>query len=118
MREPGFRFPTADATLLRSNFERKLSLWKAILESGVGRALDGFIQIHGDEEITAKIFEQFKTVCDTDPAVKKALFHHSLPIEIVNPDSGWFSVLIINNNTTLRKFFSSAYCNMNSWFQL
>lgn len=119
MSEPDFRLTPEDATLLRQDFANKLVLWKAVLESGVGAELNYFLEEYGDSDLTPEIFAKFKSFYETNTKIQAMRSGRpDLPLEIIDPESGWFSVLIVNKQTKLREFIRSAYGNMNSWFLL
>ncbi len=119
MRAEGFRLSKEDANLLRQDFATKLILWKAVLESGVGAVLSSFLYEYGNLELTPEIFAKFKSFYENNAEIRDLrLGRADLPLEIIDPNSGWFAVLLINKKTKLREFVSSAYSNINSWFEL
>ncbi|HLD31251.1 MAG TPA: hypothetical protein VJB41_03620 [Patescibacteria group bacterium] len=123
MHEKNFRVDSADAELLKEDFKGKLRLWKSFLESHEGRELDEFIKEHGEEKITQELFTELREVCENNTKIKDEWFlgrkdSPVLPLEIIDPSSGWFGVLIINKQTRLKDFISSAYSNMDAWFVL
>ena len=122
MHEPNFCLESPDSKLLKRDFQDKLIAWKGFFESSAGRKMNTFFQEHRETEFTSEFFAEFVQACEAVPEVRKAYFggsaHHPLPIEIINPDSGWFAVLIINKQKTFGQFLGSACSNMNSWFVL
>lgn len=115
MFEPEFHLELKDTKLLRSDFQYKLMAWKGFFESG-GRKLDTFFQDNRDRTFSKEFFAEFMSACHAVPEIEENL--ESLPVDIINPDSGWFAVLIINKQDTFGKFLGSACSNMNSWFVL
>lgn len=115
MRDESFRFTPEQIESLKNDFYNKLTQWKAILEGGFGLVAQNFISEHGDKEITSDIFLKFKRLYETSLTGNE---RRRLPLEIIDPTSGCFSVCILNKVTTLREFTSAAYSNMNSWFVL
>lgn len=122
MHEPGFHLQLSDAKLLRRDFEDKLIAWKAFFESSSGSKLNTFFQQNRNRQFTPDFFAEFVEACESVPEIKRDFFDESpyqhLPVEIINPESGWFAVLIINKQDTFGKFLSSAVSNMNSWLVL
>lgn len=122
MHEPNFHVSREDAELLRPDFALKLARWKFFLESSTGQKIADFCRKYGDEEITVDLFTRLKADCDADLDVQELRsgkeHRPSLPLEIINPNSGWYAVLLINKKTKLRDFTSAAHGNMNSWFVL
>ncbi len=123
MHTPEYHLSKAQADLLREDFANKLHLWKGILEnseSGELRAyLDSFLEKDEDTELTPEFFENFKrfyqAYLDSHPNISG---RSTLPLEIIDPSSGWFSAVLINKQTNLRNFVTSIYGNMGQWFQL
>ncbi len=113
-----FKPEKTDAALLREDFQTKLMLWKAFFESNESnRAIYPFIEKHGKEEITPELFQQFQETFLQDPRLQES-WSKRLPLEIINPNSGWFYVLVANKKTNLREFYGAACSNMNRWFEL
>lgn len=114
MHSENFHPDSADADLLRGDFKSKLRYWKAYLESSSGRKVDTLLLEHGNEQITPDLFERlFKENDELFPEKDR------MPsLELLDPNSGWFSVLIINKKTTFGEFRKAVYSNMDGWFQL
>jgi hypothetical protein len=119
MHEQNFHLSEEDAKLLHEDFANKLILWKAVLENKVGNVLTPFLEEYGDLELTPEIYTKFKDYYENNNELHGIRSGRSnLPLEIIDPNSAWFSVLIINKKTKLREFIRSAYNNINSWFEL
>lgn len=111
MHELNFRLQPADAALLRQDFSARLTQWRAFIQTDGRAAADSFRDKHGSEEITPTLFREFRTTCEQQAP-------DDFQWNIMNPDSGWFAVLIINRATTVSKFISNLHNNMNQWFEL
>ncbi len=113
MRTENFHFRSEDAELLKHSIASKLVRWKGFLEGREGGPLAQFMLDHGEEQITSELYRQIITNVETlFPKGNKP------PLEMIDPDSGWFAVLIINKTTTLGSFRQAAHSNMNGWFKL
>ncbi|MBU0577759.1 hypothetical protein KJ742_00885 [Patescibacteria group bacterium] len=118
MREPDFSLTRDQADLLRSDFKGKLRYWKAFCDACMSSdTVRPFVfGEYADEEITPEIFAAFREAYEGDPHLADR--YDKLPLEIIDPESGWFYVLIKNKKTTMSRFLSAAVSNMNSWFEL
>lgn len=124
MHNPDFRLSPADTALLKQDFVEKLRFWKAFLEdSRVREKLGDFIMQNRNQEITPEFFEEFIKKLQNEPDIwarysGEGYDSSKLPLEIINPNSGWFAVLIINKKTKFEEFRTAIHGNMNSWFEL
>jgi hypothetical protein len=111
-----FRMSPEQKKLLRDDFRTKLIRWKAFCDRHLGdKEIEDFrLSPRGSEPITPEVFAEFSAICKRNPKIKLENF----PLEIINPDSGWFYVLVRNNVNSINKFLQGAVSNMNNWFEL
>lgn len=122
MQEPSFEFTEEEKKLLREDFAYKLRAWKAFFESSefiASKALDDFfLKKFPNEEISVELFKKFKEICENDKCLMRRNEYLPRILDIMNPESGWFSVLLINKSMKLINFKRSVCNNMCDWFKL
>lgn len=111
MRQPGFRLQSEQVSLLRDDFERHLTRWRGFIQGRGAKQAQALFMQKGNQVIDRGLFQEFRSSC-------ASLVEADFPWDIMNPDSGWFAVLLINNATTVSNFISDLNGNMNSWFRL
>ena len=122
MRVPGFRLDVEQKNMLRDNFAGRLAFWKSFLENSVGRnAADNFFKEHANDEITVETFTMFKDMLSKDAGVAENYNDDERlgrALEILNPESGWFYVLIANKKRTWGEFKEASHSNFDQNFEV
>jgi hypothetical protein len=116
LENPKFKMTQQQNDLIRYDFRDKLIKWKAFCDKNMSEKEIKELRLgeQGDKKITQDIYVKFIEICKRIPRIKEK----DIPFEIINPNSGWFYVLVKNNANSINGFLQKAVSNMFDWFQL
>lgn len=121
MYEENFILKPAQLNLLARHWHNWLSYWQDCFKNADLRPqspFEIFFKLYGERSISPELFDRLKLAFNSTISEGIHLYNNALPLDIINPNSGWFFVCIKNLKApiTFNKFKQAVLGDMADWY--